>query len=505
MAERIGYATKLERVLDAHRVWPAENPGARPSFDGSARGGRIAARVELYLRKSAALEAYWQRPVTERQLQIEVERMAKSSRDPALLRELFAALDDDPYLIAECIGRPAIATRDVAHLFPSSGPTREGRRGSPVGATRDESVESWLARAGVPAGWDEPRSDPGAFRPVTVTGFEGGDFFNTAPKPGLPYSACWTGTEMFVWAGPGDPSNAGMYNPATDTWRLVRAAPGSGIYVSSSTCVWTGSLVFVFAGDVFQGRYDPATDSWLAVSQVNIPSGRVGNSAIWTGSEVIIWGGDANSTLLNDGGRYDPVTDTWRATSTGANVPAPRAYPGVVWTGSEMIVWGGFPSSNTGGRYNPAIDSWLPMSTGTGVPTSRSGAVVVWTGSELMAWGGYDSFTCTPCTYFGDGARYDPVQDRWTAMSAGPNVPTPRGGRGLDWHGDDRLGWRHRLRVHRNGSAVCPRLGLLDFDVHDGSASGLDSSLVLDRQDDAGVGCQRQQRRALRPGHRRVG
>src|SRR5207244_9079986 len=50
------------------------------------------------------------------QLQAEMDRMAKNTKQPEVLRELFAALGDDPFVIAECLGRPVLTERLVADL-----------------------------------------------------------------------------------------------------------------------------------------------------------------------------------------------------------------------------------------------------------------------------------------------------------------------------------------------------------------------------------------------------
>ena len=69
-----------------------------------------------YLRESRALEEQWQRPITPEQLQTEMERMASHSKQPDVLSELFAALGNDPFVIAECLARPALAERFVSDL-----------------------------------------------------------------------------------------------------------------------------------------------------------------------------------------------------------------------------------------------------------------------------------------------------------------------------------------------------------------------------------------------------
>ena len=40
-----------------------------------------------------------------------MDRMAQHSRQPEMLRELFAALGNDPFVIAECLARPIVAER----------------------------------------------------------------------------------------------------------------------------------------------------------------------------------------------------------------------------------------------------------------------------------------------------------------------------------------------------------------------------------------------------------
>src|SRR5947208_7274428 len=78
---------------------------------------QIEQKVEEYLRDSQALEDYWQRPITPDQLQAEMERIASHTKQPGVLREIFAALGNDPYVIAECLARPALADRLARNLY----------------------------------------------------------------------------------------------------------------------------------------------------------------------------------------------------------------------------------------------------------------------------------------------------------------------------------------------------------------------------------------------------
>jgi hypothetical protein len=71
-------------------------------------------KVAAYLRKSQALVEYRQQPISAEVLQAEIDRMAKNTKQPEVLGELFAVLRNDPVVIAECLARPALAERLVA-------------------------------------------------------------------------------------------------------------------------------------------------------------------------------------------------------------------------------------------------------------------------------------------------------------------------------------------------------------------------------------------------------
>ena len=72
-ADRVAYQRAIEDVYWRHRVWPDTNTSLKPSLDAMMSQTQIAKKVEDYLRKSHALEDYWQRPITGDQLQTEIE------------------------------------------------------------------------------------------------------------------------------------------------------------------------------------------------------------------------------------------------------------------------------------------------------------------------------------------------------------------------------------------------------------------------------------------------
>src|SRR5438094_7012538 len=116
-ADRVAYQRAIEGVYWRHRIWAKENSKPKPSLDEVMSGQQIEKKVEDYLRDAQALEDYWQRPITPDQLQAEMNRIASYTKQPGVLRELFAALGNDPFVIAECLARPVLAERLLTELY----------------------------------------------------------------------------------------------------------------------------------------------------------------------------------------------------------------------------------------------------------------------------------------------------------------------------------------------------------------------------------------------------
>src|SRR5262249_2123122 len=108
-AERVAYQHAIEEVYWRHRIWPKERSDSKPALDAVMPQAQLENKVRDYLRKSQALEHYWQRPITAEQLQAEMERMAQHTKQPEVLREVFQALGNNPFVIAECLAKPALA------------------------------------------------------------------------------------------------------------------------------------------------------------------------------------------------------------------------------------------------------------------------------------------------------------------------------------------------------------------------------------------------------------
>ena len=95
-ADRVAYQRAIEDVYWRHRIWPKDRPDPKPPLAAVMSQAQLAKKVTDYLHKSQALEEYWDRPITAQQLQAEMDRMAKHTKQPEVLRELFEALGNDP-------------------------------------------------------------------------------------------------------------------------------------------------------------------------------------------------------------------------------------------------------------------------------------------------------------------------------------------------------------------------------------------------------------------------
>jgi N-acetylneuraminic acid mutarotase len=426
-AERVAYQRVIEDIYWRHRIWPRENPKPKPPLDAVMSQAQLEKKVTDYLRNSQALEDYWHEPITADQLQAEMDRMAQHTRQPEVLRELFEALGNDSFVIAECLARPVLAER----LLTQSASDEVKQ----INLTREQLVVATGAYR-LPAISEDAACSDDTWRATTTA---------SVPLGRAGHTAVWTGSEMIVWGGYGGHAvgllhTGGRYFPSTDTWtttNITNAPIGRDFH----TAVWTGNEMIVWGGegDNFMplnsgGGYSPGTDTWTVTSSTNAPTARSRHTAVWTGSEMIVWGG-LDPTYRNTGGRYNPSTDTWTPTSS-TNAPTARQLHTAVWTGSEMIIWGGLGTTdylNTGGRYNPSTDSWTATSS-TNAPDARDTHTAVWTGGEMIVWGGYSN------PFFNTGGRYNPMTNSWIATSTA-NAPDARIWHTAVWTGSEMIVW----------------------------------------------------------------
>src|SRR5262245_47818849 len=227
-AERVAYQRSIEDVYWRHRIWPKERPDPKPSLEAMMSQAQMERKVEEYLRNSQALEDYWQKPITAEQLQTEMERMASHTKQPEVLRELFAALGNDPFVIAECLARPVLAQRLLTELND-----RDRVKLTKV-AWLTDPLQSGIATAETQAPKKVVAIDSIAeavqvnrpYQLPIIASPSGGcidDSWTATSTTNAPagrsyHTAVWTGSEMIVWGSDGHLNAGGRYDPTTDSW-----------------------------------------------------------------------------------------------------------------------------------------------------------------------------------------------------------------------------------------------------------------------------------------------
>ena len=107
--DRLACQTAIEQVYWQNREWPEANADPKPALNEVLPPVAIAQKVDVALAQSNALDILWQSPITGEMLQAEINRQAAQTNNPEMLQELWASLDHDPLLIAECLARPVLA------------------------------------------------------------------------------------------------------------------------------------------------------------------------------------------------------------------------------------------------------------------------------------------------------------------------------------------------------------------------------------------------------------
>src|SRR5947207_2571937 len=440
-ADRVAYQRAIEEVYWQHRIWPKANAGPKPSLAKVMSQAQIEEKVEDYLRNSQALEDYWQRLITPDQLQAEMERMASQTKQPGVLREIFAALGNDPLVIAECLARPVLAERVITELYAHDSRFHgELKRRAEADLRTHPSVREMKQTSGMytEMEWIKSDSTPdqnkgGSASPEDDAKANGQ---RRDAEDGITLNSReWDETVQKLVATLNKPDAA---TPKAFGVGVRSRKRGIAAFESADMSAHSKNV----AGDEYEtlavGKVSPLREDeghYYAVAVMNKGKDRLKLATVaWLKEPLRSWlakaetqvpvtmaAVSANYTLPVISGQSDNsipsvacTDDTWTATSTGTNAPAARELHTAVWTGSEMIVWGGFNGSsilNTGGRYNPGTDSWTATST-ISAPAARSLHTAVWTGTEMIVWGGDNSGG-----NLNTGGRYNPGTDSWTEPS----------------------------------------------------------------------------------------
>src|SRR5678815_4584601 len=278
--QRVEAQRAIERVRYNHQI------GARRRFEEAVPVPVLERMVRASMDSTLA--------ITPEMLRDETARIARATRMPDRLHELYTALGNDPLLIQESLVRPSLAGR--LRQQHGSGISIDDATAASAGLTSD------------PGGvWDNRSLDQD----------------NPGPWAGGPHVAVWTGDLMLVWlnaAGTG-----GRYDPVLDSWSAISTI-GAPVPVAAPVAVWSGQEMLVWGTQSQSGgRYDPLTDSWSPMTSTAAPSHRYNAASVWAGDRLIVFGGwdldkPVNCCVLGycagcgnevgTGGMYDPVTDS---------------------------------------------------------------------------------------------------------------------------------------------------------------------------------------------------
>jgi hypothetical protein len=211
------------------------------------------------------------------------------------------------------------------------------------------------------------------------------------------YSTTWTGRELVVWGGLTESGSSaqqptGAAYRESIGWQAISEAPLAAR--ADHIATWTGSELIVWgghtggaAGSVTHAldggaAYDPATDTWRPIAAAPLPPDRY--DGVWTGAELVVLGG---GEAVVTGAAYDPTNDTWREI---AAPPVAIVHPRVVWTGEDVIVVGGVRVTAGSVQqfvtwaWDPATDAWRELG---GASVSSQSVEATWAGAELVVWG----------------------------------------------------------------------------------------------------------------------
>ena len=449
--DRVNAQKAIEQVLWNHRIWPKENPGVKPPLSAVMSDEAIRAKVEDYLRKSNALEKWWQRPITADQLQAELDRMAKNTRDPGMLQEMFKALGNDPGLIAETLARQTLADRLIHNWYAS-----DARLHGEVKA-RAEAALSVCASVSC------MKSMGGNYKETTWT-LDEGRADAMGDGAGAPHDPAG-GSEGVLRnqpAGSADSASSAISEGDTSVHRGSRAADAEAT---------GGGQV-----DAMTGRADRAicADEGGAGTAADAGGERVaaGGSCVegaatrskhdaevpldpdqWTtqlGQLATELGGVAESLPVGQVSRLEETADAFLVTAVLSQDRTRIATATTVWPKRSFDAWWALEGTAIGSRVEEPTgsfslpdllvagctnDTWSP--TPYGLPDARYGHTAVWTGSEMIVWGGVTSGIAA----LSAGGRYNPSTDTWTPTSRGTDLPAGRNTHTAVWTGTEMIVW----------------------------------------------------------------
>ena len=496
MEDMIACQRAIDEVYYRHRIWPKENTTPKPSFQEVVTEEVLRGKVEDYLHKTNALQKFWNKVITPAEMQAEIDRMARDTKNPLMLNELWEALHNDPLRIAECLARPILVSRLLWDLYH-----HDHRFQDEIKKRAEQLLQQYKTI-------EELRRAEGTYFEAiyvkTQTALQKNDYRKTTADLSEDY---WhqlllqlsdafnihtdsMEAEALIGALP-----EGVLSPLQEdsekfyVWKILSKTNekiniATISWYKKSFEEWWNSIKETFADAIQHSKFSyilPSikldtciNDTWTPTSTNGAPAGRIEHTAVWTGSEMIVGGGITSSGYEHTMGRYNLATDSWITQSHIAMTAKHTA----VWSGSEVIYYSGYMVPNypyascsfmyaqwlcnnpygywsDASRYNPATDTWSYFSA-----SSRSHHSAVWTGNEMIVWGGrlsdvYNCFCfehccimCTGCEptpttrYYtlSNGIRYNPATNNVTSITS----PLASMEGSIIWTGQEAIVWGGR-------------------------------------------------------------
>jgi HYR domain-containing protein len=456
--ERVAAQEAIERVYYSHQI------GATQPFEEAVPREVLESKVRTYLKQSAALEQYWNTPITAEALQREMDRISRSTRLTERLHEIHIALGKDAHLELECFARPSLVNRLVHNFFAFDERIHAAAR------AEAQDLRRSLASDGLDLHADNPQRQEIEVRRTGIAGereirtADGSSDYASKPGPSM---LELSEEEYEKWRSSA-PARVGEVGPVREEPGafVIQAllSAGSGWFRTATYTVskvswsewWESEQSLLSEESVHSvesalgGIPDPlgtiafgneqclVGDTWGKGNLSGLPGARSDHVTVWTGNVMIIWGGIyAGGAYTNTGALYDPILDSWSPT-TQIGAPSARYGAAAVWTGKEMIVWSGHSRqvlTPVGSRYDPFTDTWAPISM-IGAALFGARPAAVWSGKEMIVWSGGQY----GAPNLNIGARYDPESDHWTPMT-NEGAPSPRYNFTATWTGKVMIVW----------------------------------------------------------------
>src|SRR5437870_3448058 len=314
--ERVSYQRAIEDVYWRHRIWPKERPDPKPSLDAVMSQGQLEKKVTEYLRNSQAVEDYWQGPITAEQLQAEMERMATHTKQPAVLRELFDALGNDPFVIAECLARPAPADRLITNWYAYDQRIH--------GELKQRAETELQTRASL----EQMKQLSGKYTEIELIRQESAHEKNTPARRSMKLNNHeWDDTVQKL---------VGMFS---DQRVAAGVLPAKGRPMAEGPKA-RGAANDKLMTHLTTGTVSPLQEDetrYYATAMVNKSAGHLNLATVsWLKEPLESWRARVEKQAAT---ALTPPGDSYKLPTT--NAPDGRHSHTAVWTGSEMIVWGG--------------------------------------------------------------------------------------------------------------------------------------------------------------------